>query len=77
MRNLLTAAAYGLCQFMRSLAWGTELATAQVPKLRERLVKVGMTVAETVRRVVLHGPEAFVWRAQWLRMAVCCGALSG
>lgn len=76
-RNLLTAAAYVLYQQLRRSAAGTDLAHAQVQTLRERLIKIGTTVLESVRRVVLQCPESFPWFTSWQKIAFACGALSG
>lgn len=53
-RLLLTQAAFWLMIRVRLAAQGTELAKAQVPRLRERLIKLGARVRETVRRVWIH-----------------------
>jgi len=54
-RVLLSAFAYVLVEHVRRTALaGTELATAQVPTLRTKLLKVGAVVRTSVRRVVLH-----------------------
>jgi hypothetical protein len=41
----------------------------QVWTLRERLVKVAVWVERSVRRIVLHLPQAFPWRAPWRALA--------
>lgn len=54
-RVLLSAFAYVLVEHVRRTALaGTELAAAQVPTLRTKLLKVGAVVQTSVRRVVLH-----------------------
>lgn len=54
-RVLLSAFAYVLLEHVRRTALaGTELANAQVPTLRTKLLKVGAVVRTSVRRVVLH-----------------------
>jgi hypothetical protein len=54
-RVLLSAFAYVLVEHVRRTALaGTELATAQVPTIRTKLLKVGAVVRTSVRRVVLH-----------------------
>lgn len=73
-RNLLTAAAYMLYQQMRHEARGTECEKGQVWTLRERLIKIGMRVRETVRRIVLEGPRAYAWWTTWERVAIRLGA---
>ncbi len=54
-RVLLSAFAYVLVEHVRRTALaGTELADAQVPTIRTKLLKVGAVVRTSVRRVVLH-----------------------
>lgn len=69
LRVLLTATAYVLFQELRRAAQGTALATAQVPTLRERLLKIGARAVESVRRLVLHLPAACPSLDSWLRIA--------
>lgn len=69
LRVLMTAAAYVLFQALRFAAKGTSLAKAQVTTLRERLLKVGARVVESVRRLALHLPTACPWREPWLAVA--------
>jgi hypothetical protein len=69
LRLLLSVAAYILFQTLQSLARGTGLGAAQVWTLRERLVKVAVWVERSVRRIVLHLPQAFPWRATWHQLA--------
>ena len=73
-RLLLTSAAYVLYQQLRRLAAGTACAAAQVWTLRERLIKIGVTVRESVRRILLEGPLAYPWFATWRRVACRLGA---
>ena len=74
LRVLLTAAAYVLMQELRGRAAGTSLARAQVSTLRERLLKLGARIETSVRRVVLHLPSSFAFRAEWQRIAFALGA---
>jgi hypothetical protein len=54
-RVLLSAFAYVLVEHVRRTALaGTELAKAQVPTIRTKLLKVGAVVSTSVRRVVLR-----------------------
>ena len=76
LRVLLTAAAYVLMQELRLVDRRGGCARAQVSTLRERLLKLGVWVECSVRRVVLHLPETFAYRADWLRIARCVGAAS-
>lgn len=74
LRVLLTAAAYALMQELRGCASATECARAQVSTLRERLLKLGVWVQRSVRRIVLHLPQYAPWRSDWCRVARCLGA---
>ena len=69
LRLLFSVAAYVLFQALQSLARGTALGAAQVWTLRERLVKVAVWVERSVRRIVLHLPQAFPWRDTWRDLA--------
>lgn len=75
LRVLLTAAAYVLMQELRGCAAGTDCARAQVSTLRERLLKLGVWVNRSVRRIVLHLPQYAPWRSDWCRIARCLGAV--
>jgi hypothetical protein len=77
LRVLLTAAAYVLFQELRLRAARTSCARAQVQTLRERLIKIGARVVESVRRVVLHLPASYPFRDPWNRIALSLGASSG
>lgn len=74
LRVLMTAAAYVLFQQLRLKAANTALARAQVPTLRERLIKIGARAIESVRRLVLRLPAACPWREAWLAVAQALGA---
>lgn len=69
LRVLMTAGAYVLFQALRHAARGTSLASAQVPTLRERLLKIGARVVQSVRRLVVHMPSACPSREVWLAVA--------
>jgi hypothetical protein len=69
LRVLLSVAAYVLFQVLQTVARATGLGAAQVWTLRERLLKVAAWVERSVRRIVLHLPQAFPWRATWLELA--------
>ena len=75
LRVLLTAAAYVLMQELRGAAAGTDCARAQVSTLRERLLKLGVWVQRSVRRIVLHLPQYAPWRSDWCRVARSLGAV--
>jgi hypothetical protein len=49
-RNLLVAASYALCRQLRHEARGATCERAQVATLRERLLKLAVTIRETARR---------------------------
>jgi Transposase DDE domain group 1 len=73
-RVLLTAAAYVLMQELRLRAVGTHCARAQVWTLRERLLKLGARVVVSARRIVLHLPACFPFRADFGKVAMALGA---
>jgi hypothetical protein len=75
LRVMLTAAAYVLMQELRLIARRGECARAQVSTLRERLLKLGVWVERSARRVVLHLPLTFAYRTDWLRIARSVGAV--
>jgi hypothetical protein len=75
LRVLLTAAAYVLMQELRLSARGGECARAQVSTLRERLLKLGVWVERSVRRIVLHLPVSSPYIHDWLRLARSVGAV--
>jgi len=74
-RALMTAAAYVLYQQLRHAARGTSLASAQVGTLRERLIKLGVWIERSTRRIVLHLPDSAPWRSDWCRIARRLGAV--
>lgn len=76
-RVLMTAAAYVLMQELRLRAARTCCARAQVWTLRERLLKLGAQVVASVRRLVLHLPQAFPDLDCFHRLAWSLGARSG
>jgi len=76
-RVLLTAAAYVLMQDLRLRAARTSCARAQVQTLRERLIKIGAHVVESVRRIVLHLPASYPFVDPWRRVALSLGATAG
>ena len=66
---LLATAAYALLQELRWQARGTPFERAQVPRLRDFLLKIAVWVKATVRRVVLHLPRGAPAQAEWLAIA--------
>jgi len=77
LRVLLTAAAYVLMQELRLRAARTACARVQVSGLRERLLKLGVQVVVSVRRIVLHLPTATPDLHAWRQIAVALGARAG
>src|SRR5438445_118093 len=69
LRLLFSIAAYVLFQALQSFARTTTLGSAQVWTLRERLLKIAVWVERSVRRIVLHSPQASPWRATWRDLA--------
>ena len=76
-RVLLTATAYVLMQELRLNAKHTGCARAQVSTLRERLLKVGVWIEVSVRRIVLHLPTSYPFKQDWGRLAAALGARAG
>ena len=77
VRVLLAAAAYALLQELRLACRGTAWARAQVATLRLELLKIGVQVVASVRRLVLRLPEALPYREGWRRIALQSGASPG
>lgn len=76
-RVLLTAAAYVLMQELRLRAARTTCARAQVWILRDRLLKLGVQVISSVRRIVLRLPADSPYADVWGQVALALGAGSG
>lgn len=76
-RVLLTAAAYVLMQELRLCAKHTSRARSQVWTLRDHLLKLGVYVKVSTRRIVLHLPTSFPDINAWQRIAVSLGASAG
>jgi len=77
LRVLLTAAAYVLMQELRLCAARTSCARAQMATLRLRLLKLGVRVVGSVRRLVLHLPASSPDAAAWCLVAMRLGARPG
>ncbi len=77
LRVLLTAAAYVLMQELRLRAAGTSCARAQMGTLRLRLLKLGVRVVGSVRRIVLHLPVSTPDASAWRHIALSLGARPG
>lgn len=76
VRVLLTAAAYVLYQELRGCLRGTELARCLVSTLRLRLLKIGATITESVRRIVVSMSKAHPWACTWRVAAKRVAALT-
>ena len=74
LRVTLTAAAYVLWQDLQRRADRTPLAGAQVARLRQALITIGVQVQRSVRRIVLHLPQSQPHHATWHRLARQLGA---
>jgi hypothetical protein len=75
LRVTLTAAAFVLLQELQQRADRTTLAGAQVARLRQSLITIGVYVVRSVRRLVLHFPQAQPAQAIWIRLARDLGAV--
>ena len=76
LRITLTAAAFVLWQELQLRADRTALRGAQVPRLRQALITIGVQVVRSVRRIVLHFPRSHPDAATWTRLARALGAVS-
>jgi len=74
LRVTLTAAAFILFQELQLRAERTALRGAQVPRLRQALITIGVQVVRSVRRIVLHFPRAHPDALTWARLARVLGA---
>jgi len=74
MRVLLTAAAFVLFQQLRAALGVSDLGRAMVATLRLKLLKIGATVKESWRRIVISLPTSHPWKDLWRRAAVAVGA---
>ena len=75
LRVLMTAAAYVLMQELRLKARRTGCARAQVSTLRLRLLKLGVWIESSLRRIVLHLPTSTPYADDWRRIAISVGAI--
>lgn len=75
LRVLMTAAAYVLMQELRLHARDTCCARAQVSTLRLRLLKLGVWIESSVRRVILHLPVTEPYANEWQAIARSLGAV--
>jgi Transposase DDE domain group 1 len=75
LRITLTAAAFVLFQELQLRADRTALRGAQVPRLRQALITIGVQVMRSVRRIVLHFPRSHPDAVTWTRLARALGAV--
>ena len=75
LRITLTAAAFVLFQELQRRADRTALRGAQVPRLRQALITIGVQVVRSVRRIVLHFPRSHPDADAWAHLARALGAL--
>jgi hypothetical protein len=69
LRVTMTAAAYVLLQELQRRADRTALAGAQVARLRQALLTIGVHVSRSVRRIVLHFPQSHPEAGIWMHLA--------
>jgi len=74
LRITLTAAAFVLFQELQLRLDRTALRGAQVPRIRQALVTIGVQVVRSVRRIVLHFPRSHPDAAVWTQLARALGA---
>ena len=77
LRVFLTAVAYVLLQELRLQTQRAPPARTQVTWLRDRLLKLGVHVVRSARRVVLHLPRATPHLHAWRHIALALGARAG
>jgi DDE family transposase len=75
LRITLTAAAFVLFQELQLRVDRTALRGAQVPRLRQVLITIGVQVVRSVRRIVLHFPRSHPDAATWTHLARALGAV--
>lgn len=73
-RVLLASCAYSLFQELRLHDQQVDASRLQVETLRERFIKIGARVIESVRRIVLRFPAAYPWKESWRLLARQLGA---
>ena len=76
VRVLLTSAAYVLYQELRAVLRGTELERGMVCTLRLKLLKIGATISESVRRIVISMSSSHPWKDLWTKAARRVSALA-
>lgn len=76
VRVLLAAAAFVLFQELRQALGDLEMAKLQVATIRARLLKIGATVKESARRIVISMPACFPWKEPWVRAATAVASMA-
>ncbi len=74
MRVLLTAASYVLMQELRLQLARTRGQSYQVATIRDHLLKIGVRLVRSARRVVLHLPRSYPFINVWRHLAIELGA---
>jgi Transposase DDE domain group 1 len=74
LRITLTAAAFVLFQELQLHADRTALRGAQVARLRQALITIGVQVVRSIRRIVLHFPQSHPDAVTWAHLARRLGA---
>ena len=69
LRLTMSLAAFVLMQELRLDARGTDCEGARVETLRWKLLKIGVRVVESVRRIALHLPSSYAWPDLFRRLA--------
>jgi hypothetical protein len=74
-RLLLHSLAYELVRQLRTHLDGTELERATVNTIRLKLLKVGVRVRQTARRLWVHLAGAYPYRRLWIQLhaRLCAG----
>jgi hypothetical protein len=73
-RVLLSAAAYALLQHLQLYADQTTLRGAQVPRLRQALITIGVWIVREGPRLIWHAPRGHPEQRAWAQMARALGA---
>lgn len=74
LRVLLSAAAYALLQQLQLYADQTALRGAQVPRVRQALLTIGVWIVRQGRRLLWHAPRGHPEQRAWAHIARALGA---
>jgi len=74
LRVLMAAAAFAILQELRTRLRRTDLARAQVERLRLGLLRIGARIERSVRRIVVHLAASHPWQPPWTKAAMALGA---